>query len=352
MKKLVNSLRIKILFRCDAGKVSEIGTGHLYRSIAIAKILKKKYSIKKNQIVFITKNQNKYNISIKILDKFKFKYMIYPDRYLNENTFSEINILKKNPANILIIDRLENTKIKTLILLKKNFSKVILIDSIPKQSNLCDLSLNSLVHRNKKTINNCKIFDNLILPSYNHKSLIKNNKLTKQIAKNIFIFFGGFDKNSFTRIIIRKIVELKLPLNIFVSNEFAKLIKNIKINNLRVSFFNQKNFYKYLSKADISIVSGGLTLFDSLFFGVPALCLPQYKHQLINAKIINKLNANRIINSNRDKISNSFIKNFRLIYKDKKIREMLIKNGNKIINLNKMNKVLDRIYKIYENEVN
>ncbi len=100
MKKLVNSLRIKILFRCDAGKVSEIGTGHLYRSIAIAKILKKKYSIKKNQIVFITKNQNKYNISIKILDKFKFKYMIYPDRYLNENTFSEINILKKKNIGI------------------------------------------------------------------------------------------------------------------------------------------------------------------------------------------------------------------------------------------------------------
>ena len=45
-------MSVKILFRCDAGAVSEIGSGHLIRSITIAKILIKKYKIKKMKYCF------------------------------------------------------------------------------------------------------------------------------------------------------------------------------------------------------------------------------------------------------------------------------------------------------------
>ena len=39
----------KIIFRCDAGKVKELGTGHLIRSLCLAKMLIKFKNIKKKK---------------------------------------------------------------------------------------------------------------------------------------------------------------------------------------------------------------------------------------------------------------------------------------------------------------
>ena len=36
----------KIIIRCDAGKIAELGTGHLYRCITLYFLLKKKFKIK------------------------------------------------------------------------------------------------------------------------------------------------------------------------------------------------------------------------------------------------------------------------------------------------------------------
>ena len=45
----------KIIFRCDAGEISGLGTGHLQRSITLFKILKKKFSLKKKRYFIYSK---------------------------------------------------------------------------------------------------------------------------------------------------------------------------------------------------------------------------------------------------------------------------------------------------------
>ena len=42
----------KIIFRCDAGNVKELGTGHLIRSLSLAKMLIKSRNIKKKIFYF------------------------------------------------------------------------------------------------------------------------------------------------------------------------------------------------------------------------------------------------------------------------------------------------------------
>ena len=64
----------KILFRCDAGYENQLGTGHLIRSITIAKILLKKFKIKKKNILFLIKTKNKYSLGKEIISLEKFKY--------------------------------------------------------------------------------------------------------------------------------------------------------------------------------------------------------------------------------------------------------------------------------------
>ena len=46
-------MSVKILFRCDAANINEIGSGHLIRSITIAKILIKNLQNKKKWKVMV-----------------------------------------------------------------------------------------------------------------------------------------------------------------------------------------------------------------------------------------------------------------------------------------------------------
>ena len=74
-------MKNKILFRCDAGKIKRIGTGHLYRCIFLSKVLKKKFNLKQNQIKFIIKSKNEYKIGPKILKEHKLLVVKYKGSY-------------------------------------------------------------------------------------------------------------------------------------------------------------------------------------------------------------------------------------------------------------------------------
>ncbi len=84
----------KILFRCDAGYESQLGTGHLIRSITIAKILLKKFKVKKKNILFLIKTEKKYSLGKKIInyEKFKYKSIHYK---IKDYSLNELKELKK-----------------------------------------------------------------------------------------------------------------------------------------------------------------------------------------------------------------------------------------------------------------
>ena len=76
-------------------------------------------------------------------------------------------------------------------------------------------------------------------------------------------------------------------------NRVKKIIKYKQYLDYKIEIYNYPNNYYYLIKlADIGIVSGGLTMFEFLSIGVPLLCLPQYRHQLLN---IEKLSNQKLI---------------------------------------------------------
>ena len=60
----MNSSKNKILFRCDAAYIPEIGSGHLYRCLTIAKLLKKKFKLSNQNILFIIKVSKKFGSDV------------------------------------------------------------------------------------------------------------------------------------------------------------------------------------------------------------------------------------------------------------------------------------------------
>ena len=102
----MNFFKHKVLFRCDAADIPEIGTGHLYRCLTIAKLLKKKFRLKDNKIAFLIKSNSKYKKGIEVLKSYKFKIIKIKNKNLRPNSPEEIKYFAANSSNLLIIDRL------------------------------------------------------------------------------------------------------------------------------------------------------------------------------------------------------------------------------------------------------
>jgi len=327
----------KIIFRCDAGEIPETGTGHLYRSLVISKFLKKKFNLKKKDILFISKTKGKYKLSNNILKKNNIDF--YPIKnQISDYSENEINELNDLSSDLLIIDRWGNIKKQNIMKLRKKHKKIILIDDGSNYRNLADLSLNPLKILKKKGDKNYVGYKYNILPS-----LIKKHKTEPNSSKTIFLFFGGYDHKKLMLKILKNLKKINLRFKILISEKYKQVIK--KENGMKVEFYKNKDHYKNLIKSEITITSGGLAMFDSIFFNKFTICFPQYKHQakniniLCKKKVITKMNLD-----NLHKLNDIIF----FYYKNKREKKIIQKKQKKIINSKLMLRTLNLIYKCYE----
>jgi spore coat polysaccharide biosynthesis predicted glycosyltransferase SpsG len=323
-----------ILFRCDAGKIAELGTGHLIRSISLAKLLIRKSICKKKNIVFLVKVSKRYELAKKILLKERLKFKIL-DVSTNDYSNNELDFILKNKFKTIIIDRIGAISSLFLKRLKDKNKKVILIDDGSKNKKKCDLAINSLIFKN--LINNqLSGFEYMILPSF----FVKNkNKEIKKIEK-VFVSFGGYDKND----IIKKIYKI---FSNFKNIQFYIDSNNIK-NRENISSYNRSNFFKKMLESDLVICSGGLTSFDAINLNIPTLCIPQYKHQIRNIKIASKMGLLKYIKNDKNLVLeiNKLLK----MFLDKKIKLIQMKRNQKnFFNIKKTNIMIKKIKYIHEN---
>jgi spore coat polysaccharide biosynthesis predicted glycosyltransferase SpsG len=330
-----------VLFRCDAADIAEIGTGHVYRCLTIAQLLKKKFRLKNQDIAFLIKSKNKYKKGLKILSFYKFKIIKINDSKLKPNSIKEAKYLLKHPSKLLILDRLGKSNLNFFNLIKNSFNKKIIIDDSSKIRKCFDLSLNPLIHNVLKFKNSYIGFNYLFIPTL----LIKKN--FKVIKNNIFLFFGGYDKKNITIKILKILNNISFKLNIFIQTNLRKKINNISSKN-SIFFFNHKNYLKTLKSSNIAITAGGMGLFDALYLNKKIICIPQYKHQEINAKKISIKKAISLIKIKDKNFKNKFNQLFFKIYKSKMKEKKLITLQKKIINISKLRKTSNLIFNLYD----
>ena len=107
----MNFSKNKILFRCDAGEENELGSGHLFRCLTIARYFCKFYKIKSKEILFVIKSGKKFKNSLKILKNYPFKVLKISYDIKNYSQ-KEIDLIRKLKADLFIIDRLGKIKKK------------------------------------------------------------------------------------------------------------------------------------------------------------------------------------------------------------------------------------------------
>ncbi len=340
MKKSKNFSINRITFRCDAGEISGVGTGHVYRSINIANFLKKKFRLKKKEIYFLIKYQNKFKSGYEIVRKNGFK-IIKVDKDVLDYSTREIKILNKFKSNLLIIDRLGKVNTRFINKINNNYKKKIILEDTSHNREKFDLSLNALI-RDVKSVKNCKIgFEYMILrlKKTNNKKNLKNN--------HVFMFFGGFDKKKYSLHLLKILEKLQFKLNINVPKIYIKNLKKIKTKH-KLTFFDNKDYLDKLKTSNIVFSSGGLILFDSILMNKKIICLPQYNHQKKNANELFKKGAIKYFTKiNENKILDFFLK----IYDNQTYKREIDFVQKQIINLKKIRRNYNLVGKIYEQSI-
>ena len=334
----MNSFKSKILFRCDAGYIPEIGAGHLYRCLTIAKFLKKKFKLRNQNIIFIVKVSNKFSLAKKIIENEKFNFFGILNHKIKNYSEKELKIINKFSSRLIIIDRLDKISKNFILKLRNNYKKIILLDDASNNRKYADLTLNPTI-LNVKRINNCKVgYKYNIIPSILHK-----RKAFKKKIDGFFLFFGGFDKNNYTKKIGDVLLKLNISSKIFINSDKKLLFEPEK--RKKILFFKKKDHFKTLLKSKYIISAGGLGMFDGIALNKHLICIPQYNHQKKN---INNLEKRGAIIKLEPKNKKKMKKLFSNLLKNKINLEKLKKNQKKILNFNHVKNNLLKISAVYE----
>ena len=293
-------MKKKFIFITEANAQKNISFGHFFRSFEISKILKKL-----GYKVYFHINQNKF--SKKFLKQKKF--FLFKD-------LKQILSLKDKKDYKIIVDlfKIERRFLKSL----KNFYSLIVFDDFQKIKNL----------KSAKILNFNK-----------YKSIkyfrILNIKKVRNANKNyLAINTGGSDLGRNHSKLIKKILKEKLNENIKIFFYVGPGIKKYKIykKNIKNIFFIRDNnlFNNKAFKSKFIVSSGGISMFEYLFFKKKIFAIPTGDYEKLNIK--NLIKKKYLLKFNFLK---SFEDNFKL---SKKIK------NKKIIKIKKIKKDFREIF--------
>lgn len=344
----------KVVFRCDAATIPEIGTGHIHRTIALADGMVQKGWLHPDDIYFYTREDGAYAIAKDYIELSDYQYFPLTAN-ASANSKGESIILAESDADLVIIDRLA-TEAHVVKAIKDKNIPVVVFDDLGNGANEADLVINAILQENS---NEEKIFCGykyLILQSTRSSTQKKKKSRLK-----LFVCFGGYDQRRLTEYlldtlpIINRSFDVDIIVGEVLDDDYQRL--NIQLNKARsLSLDNNyflykkpKQFYSLFSNADIAITSGGLMAFDSVNLGVPSVTLPQYFHQLDTLKRLSCLELTLLASEEMELSQIKLIDSIQMLIDDPELRTAMFVKGKSVIDGNGKLRVLKLLKGLIKN---
>lgn len=314
---------MKIFFRCDA--TAEIGTGHVFRCLALAHAMKKKAS----EIVFFCRQDEADLGNVIVEGGYQvvympaFKSVAKFDLARKNNSFerrefesSDVYFLSqwceenyargvKKSENIFVVDHYLlgvawQSKIRQL------FGKLVVIDDLldqPHRGNLIvdpNIRLPLELKRYRESIEN----DQDIIGGADHLIIRNSMKDCRDVAikrmnlsgyiQNILVMFGGSDLPNFSKIAVEgclKVKRIHVHVILGFNNPNRSEISNLFAENNRVTIHPfMKEPGHVMAICDFCIGALGTITWERCYLGLPSLIYTEQPSQKAFIKYLNDLN--------------------------------------------------------------
>jgi len=340
---------MKIAIQADGG--SEIGMGHIMRTLVLAKELSKE-----NEVFYMCRIESRYDRSqsyikdngckvnsLEQLEVYSISYSKYIQgiekilcegfkvKLLNEDSL--IDELKDIEADLLITDSYSVDE-KYFEETRKIFNKTAYIDDVNKYY----FDVDFLINQNSdaedfcyKVNSNTKLLlgTDYILLRDEFKNLSKKD--IKERVCDIMITVGGADPYHITEKILHYISELDYNFHVVIGPSFedTSFVESFKKN--KIKFYYNADMCEIMKRCDIAISACGSTLYELSACGAPTLGIIIADNQ---QGIANKLNDMGIIKNLGwyDKISKEYlINNIDKLANDYILRKSLSEKASKLV---------------------
>jgi len=256
-----------------------MGTGHVFRSLTLARELNGK--CESNFLIKYSKDV------VKLVERNGFPAFQY------KNNDELLKVLRELKPDVVIFDKLN---VGSDVVRKiKNDSRIVIFDNVSQANRYADVVVNAIIGSNFK---NKKFFDRsagtlylygpryLILRRefYNCKKMIKDSGRKNEI-RSILIIFGGSDPSNLTAKVLSRLLNMNLDLEIDVIlgplyKYYIKLKrlleKDWNVFNTRVRLHqSSENVAELMWSSDVIFTSPGLSMFEALFLNKPVIVLYQ-----------------------------------------------------------------------------
>lgn len=312
------------------------GTGHIYRTISLAKEINRKY-----KVYFITSKSEK--LAINRLRNKKYELILCSKKKI----FKKLAILK---PNVVINDVLSTTKAQIKVLKKSNI-KVINFEDLGSGTKISDLTINEIYEKpldhDKKIIWGKNFF-------FLRDEFLRQKKNNYVKIKNVLLFFGGTDPNNLTLKIIKSIynfaieknINIKIIIGIGYKNK-QTLLRYIKSKQNISLIDSTSKITKYMKKCQLAFTSNGRTTYELAHMNIPAIVISHnyretmHKFSSIENGFINLGQYNK-----RNFLFNDVIFAFKGLINNEKLYKKLYKSMRKINFNSSRQKVKGKINKI------
>ena len=263
----------RIMFRFDAGQTPEVGTGHASRCSQLARQLEAQGDV---EIGFAIQD-SEFARQFAASPEWKGKARLFPE---GDAKACEEEIGKFSP-DVLVIDGLD-TDAEFMGRAKKLCKVLVTLDDRGNGAKEADVVINGIVEGGDTPYSGPRYV--MVSPE------IKGLKSVGRECRRIFVTFGGYDHLNLTLKAAKALEKLGPEKEVVIVvgaaylfwDELQAFLK--KAGRKFEVHRTPKNYAQLLLGSDLAITNGGLSFFEAMAAGVPALAIAQYPHQAATAE--------------------------------------------------------------------
>jgi len=313
---------------------SEIGTGHIYRSLALSKELEKDF-----RVIFHVNDSPQVEV---LMQEQGASYFLDADLE---------SLVTREHADLFLLDQLGRDD-EILQELKTQFPhlKTIALDYFDYENEFIDVIINLFNHNLEKPRpdrDNVQYYEGLeyAIIKDEFQSYVSDNKEISPEVRKVLVTFGGVDKRGNTERVLQ-LLETAEIRDVEVDVVFGPLSKGEIPKDLTFSIRIHQSIpaslmVKLMTEADLAFCGSGTTMMELLSVGTPSVVLPQNLFEERFALGVEGREAIKVIKDNPQEGDVEYIRH---LFASPRERERLSQRGKLLID----GKGKERIYRIID----